>query len=171
MNVIGHPANLDGRHFMLPRDSAKVRPEPLLKVRRDQRTVFFSAKNTVVVRADVGHMHAFSRPFGTDAIVKSPYPTLKGWAIIESSLRDEDQNPGGIGRGRPADSRLGDGAPVAVVSCARARRQPQFTRAEFSFDARAAAERFDVKWNRTSGLLLRSSSVRNGCNLLVQLIA
>ena len=27
-------------------------------------------------------------PFGTDALVKSRYPTLKGWAILESSLRD-----------------------------------------------------------------------------------
>jgi hypothetical protein len=34
-------------------------------------------------------MNAFSRPFGTDAIVKSPDPTLKGWAILVSSLRDE----------------------------------------------------------------------------------
>jgi hypothetical protein len=71
VNVVGHPANLDGRHFMLPRDSAQVRPEPLLKARCDQWAAFFGAENTMVVRADVGHIHAFSRPFGTDAIVKS----------------------------------------------------------------------------------------------------
>jgi hypothetical protein len=41
-------------------------------------------------------MRSFSRPFGTDAIVKSSYPTLKGWAILESSLRDEDGNAGDI---------------------------------------------------------------------------
>src|SRR5215471_15334084 len=81
---------------MLPRDSAEVRPETLLKARRDERAPFFRAEHTMVARTDVGHMHAFSRPFGTCAIVKSPYPTLKGWATLESSLRDEDQNPGGI---------------------------------------------------------------------------
>ena len=90
MNVVSHATNLNGRHFMFPRDSAKVRPEPLLKARCDQWAAFFSAENTMVVRTDVGHMNAFSRPFGTDAIAKSPYPTLKGWAILESSLRDED---------------------------------------------------------------------------------
>ena len=117
MKVVGHPANLESRHFMLPRDSAKVRPEPLLKGGCDQRVTFFGAENTMVVRTDVGHMHAFSRPFGTDAIVKSPYPTLKGWAILESSLRDEGQNPGDIGQGRPANSPLKDGrSPTNLYS-------------------------------------------------------
>ena len=41
-------------------------------------------------------MRAFSRPFGTDAIVKSRDPTLKGWAILESSLRDEKEIPGAL---------------------------------------------------------------------------
>lgn len=89
--MVGHAANLDGGDFMFTRDSAKVRPEPLLKAGCDQWTAFFRAENTVVVRTDVGHMHAFSRPFGTDAIVKSPDPTLKGWAIVESSLRDGNE--------------------------------------------------------------------------------
>jgi hypothetical protein len=55
-------------------------------------------------------MHAFSRPFGrppfgTDAIVKSSYPTLKlkGWAIVETSLRDEDEIQGSETPGRSAD--------------------------------------------------------------------
>ena len=47
-----------------------------------------SDTGTMVVRTDAGHMYAFSRPCGTCAIVKSPYPTLKGWAILETSLRD-----------------------------------------------------------------------------------
>src|SRR5437588_12004558 len=98
--MIGHPANLERRHFVLPRDSTEVGPEPLLESRCDERAAFFRAEDTMVVRTDVGHMHAFSRPFGTYAIVKSPYPTLKGWAILKSSLRDEVRNPGGIGRGR-----------------------------------------------------------------------
>ena len=76
---------------MLPRDSAEVGPEPLLKVWRDERAPFFRAEDTVVVRTDVGHTHAFSRPCGTCAIVKSTYPTLKGWAILETSLRDEGE--------------------------------------------------------------------------------
>ena len=36
-------------------------------------------------------MHAFSRPFGTCAIVKTPYTTLKGWAILKLSLRDKSE--------------------------------------------------------------------------------
>ena len=63
----------------------------VLKTKRDERAPFFRAEDTMVVRTDVGHMHAFSRPFGTCAIVKSPDPTLKGWAILETSLRDEGE--------------------------------------------------------------------------------
>jgi hypothetical protein len=77
VNVVGHAANLDGRHFMLPRDSAKVRPEPLLKARSDQWASFFSAENTMVVRTDVGHMNAFSRPFGTECNREIALPNLE----------------------------------------------------------------------------------------------
>src|SRR5215471_18496516 len=68
-----------------------AQPEPRLKVWRDERAPFFRAEDTVVVRTGVGHMHAFNRPFGTCAIVKSPDPTLKGWAILKPSLRDEGE--------------------------------------------------------------------------------
>jgi hypothetical protein len=70
----------------------------------------------MVVRADVGHMHAFSRPFGTDAIVKSPYPTLKGWAILEPSLRDEDENSSSIAENGRSAVQPHDGGGVKMLS-------------------------------------------------------
>ena len=100
--MIGHPANLDSRHFMLPRDSTEVGPEPLLKAGCDQRAAFLCAENTMVIRTDVGH--ARIQPSLRDLCNREiAYPTLKGWAILESSLRDEHD---GVARGRARSAAL-----------------------------------------------------------------
>src|ERR1041385_4106982 len=89
--MIGHPANFDCCHFMLPRDPAEIGPQPFLKARRDHRAAFFGAKDTMVVRTDVGHarIQPSHRDLGDLEIVE---PNLKRPRYYRASLRD------GIGR-------------------------------------------------------------------------
>ena len=53
MYVVCHATNFEGRHFVLPRDTAQERPKPCAERRRDQRAAFFGAKNTMKIGADV----------------------------------------------------------------------------------------------------------------------
>src|SRR5437868_3743529 len=109
--MISHPANFERRHFVLPRDSTEVGPEPLLESRCDERAAFFRAEDTMVVRTDVGHLQRIQPSLRDLCNRESPYPTLKGWAILKSSLRDEDEilvalgedgrAPGGSGKMLP----------------------------------------------------------------------
>ena len=53
--MIGHAADLDGRHVILPGDAAQKRPEPLAQCGVDEGTPFFGAENTMLIGTDVRH--------------------------------------------------------------------------------------------------------------------
>jgi len=88
MDMIGHPSNPDRRHFVLARDSTKVRPEPLLKANRHQWAAFFGAENTMMVRTDVGHegIQPSLRDSGNREIV---VPNLERLGYCRISLREK----------------------------------------------------------------------------------
>ena len=68
--------NFDGGHFVFPCDTAQIRPEPLLKSRRDYWPAVFGAKDTVMVGADIGHAHDSAVPSGLRQL-RNRVPNLK----------------------------------------------------------------------------------------------
>ena len=47
--MVFHAADLNGLHFVLPGDAAEERPEPFAQFRRDERTAFLGAENTMKI--------------------------------------------------------------------------------------------------------------------------
>ena len=55
MNVIGHTADFNRLHFVLPRNATEEGPKPFRKFWRNKRSAFFGAEHTMEIGADVRH--------------------------------------------------------------------------------------------------------------------
>ena len=65
--MVGHTANDQGLHLILARDAAEVEPEPLMKLRLDERAAFFGGPDAMHQTTGEGvHDVPFFRPCGTD---------------------------------------------------------------------------------------------------------
>ena len=71
MNMVWHAADLNSRHLILSRNAAQEWPEPVAQLRRDERSAFFGAEDTMVVRTDVGHVEYSAVPSGLGSTTNS----------------------------------------------------------------------------------------------------
>jgi len=95
MNVVGHPADFDSLHFVLPGNATEEGPKPFGKWRRNERTALFSAEHTMEIGADVGH--ARIQPSLRDLDVpRRRDPTLK--RLCEKVLSASGSEAGWSGR-------------------------------------------------------------------------
>ena len=86
MNVIFDTADFDGFHFVLARDAAEERPEPIAQCRCDKGATFFRAKDAVVVGTDIGHAGYSAVPSGLVQFQTVPGVETPGYCRL--SLRD-----------------------------------------------------------------------------------
>lgn len=54
VDVVLHPTDFDGLHFVLPGDAAQKRPEPVAQFRSDEPPSFLGAENAMKIGTDVG---------------------------------------------------------------------------------------------------------------------
>ena len=53
--MVGHAADFNGLHFILPGDAAEEWPEPFTQLRRDEWAAFLGAEDAMEIGTDVGH--------------------------------------------------------------------------------------------------------------------
>jgi len=55
VDVVLHPADFNGLHFILPGDATEKRPEPFAEFKRDERVAFLGAEYAMEIGTNVGH--------------------------------------------------------------------------------------------------------------------
>jgi hypothetical protein len=91
VDVVLHPTDFDGLHFVLPGDAAQKRPEPVAQFRSDELPSFLGAENTMKIGADGGHGIHSAVP--SELMQFRIFPALKRRAIIFCPCGTDDCLP------------------------------------------------------------------------------
>lgn len=85
--MVFNPTNFDGLHFILPGNTSEKRPKPRAQFLFDQRSAFLRAKDTMVIRTNVGR-HAGIQPSLRDSGNAKLVPGVETPGYYQTSLQD-----------------------------------------------------------------------------------